>query len=132
MHQLVEHFNREILGIEERKLGLQDPNEFRLSLHQLREEIDEIEEAYENGDLVGVIDGLIDLDYFHKGVVYKMGIPSTLYAQMFEAVHSCNMAKSRGTKETRQGYGDSADAIKPEGWVAPEVVLAEMIQGYLK
>lgn len=132
MHKLVEYFNQFILGIAPRKLGLQQENEFQLSMRQLREEIEEIEEAYQKGDLVGVVDGLIDLDYFHKGIIYKHGIPAPLYAQMFEAVHDCNMAKVKGVKETRAGFGDAADAIKPEGWVAPETVLAEIIQAYLK
>lgn len=127
MHKLVEHFNKEMLEIPERKISLQDLDEFNLSLHQLREEIDEIEEAYHEGNLVGVLDGLIDLDYFQKGVLYKMGITSEFYPKCFEVVHTCNMQKVMGKKATRLGYGNSADAVKPEGWVAPEETLYEMI-----
>lgn len=129
---LVEHFNETILGIPRRRVGMMSAEEFKLSLHQLREEIDEIEEAFEKGDLVGVVDGLIDLDYFHKGVVYKHGINKSLYYNMFRVVHEANMAKKKGTKETRQGYGDAADAVKPEGWIPPEETLAEMLGATLK
>lgn len=132
MHKLVVIFNRDILGIPERKLGLMGEDEFKLSLHQLREELDEIEEAYNEGDLVKVVDGLIDLDYFHKGVIYKHGISEPVYEQMFEVVHNANMAKKKGVKESRQGYGDSADAVKPEGWIPPEETLGEIIIGELK
>lgn len=124
---LVELFNETVLQIPRRPIGMMNAEEFKLSLHQLREEIDEIEEAFEKGDLVGVVDGLIDLDYFQKGVVYKHGINKNLYYNMFRVVHEANMAKVKGTKETRQGYGESADAIKPEGWTPPEETLAKML-----
>ena len=128
MHKMVENFNRKILGIQRRQLGLMNPEEFKLSLTQLREEIQEIEDAYNEGDLVGVIDGLIDLDYFQKGVVYKHGVGRSLYRKLFSAVHHCNMTKKKGVKETRQGFGDSADAIKPQGWVPPEEAIRLILE----
>lgn len=128
MRKLVEKFNQEKLGILFRHIGLMEESEFRLSLHQLREEIDEIEEAYEQGNLVGVVDGMIDLDYYLKGVVYKHGIDRDLYQKLFKVVHKANMAKVKGVKETRQGYGNAADALKPEGWVPPEVELQKILE----
>lgn len=128
MHKMVENFNRKILGIQRRPLGLMNHEEFKLSLAQLREEIQEIEDAYNEGDLVGVIDGLIDLDYFQKGVVYKHGVSRSLYRRLFSAVHHCNMTKKKGVKETRQGFGDSADAIKPQGWVPPEEAIRLILE----
>lgn len=127
-HQQVEAFNQEILGIAKRDLGWMEENEFQLSLKQLREEIDEIEEAYQNQDLVGVIDGLIDLDYFHKGVIYKHGIQEPLYNDLFLAVHQANMEKKKGVKATRQGFGNAADAVKPEGWLPPEKRLQKILR----
>lgn len=119
-HEQVVEFNQKILGIAPRKVGLQNANEFDLSMHQLQEEITEIIEAYLNQDLVGVIDGLIDLDYFLKGVIYKHGLTPSLYENLFTQVHEANMDKKKGVKKGREGYGDAADAIKPQGWVPPE------------
>lgn len=118
-HEMVINFNQQILGIESRPLALQEPDEFKLSLHQLREEIDEIEREWEKGSLVGVIDGLIDLDFFQKGVVYKTGISELLYNDCFELVFNANMEKKKGVKAGREGY-NAADAVKPEGWTPPE------------
>lgn len=126
-HEQVEQFNQQILGIAPRKVGLQSANEFDLSMHQLQEEITEIIEAYINQDLVGVIDGLIDLDYFLKGIIYKHGLNAALYEQMFTAVHNANMEKKRGVKEGREGYGNAADAIKPEGWMPPEARIRQIL-----
>lgn len=117
---MVEIFNRKVLNIEPRPLSLQEPQEFLLSLKQLREEIDEIQEAYAEGNLVGVIDGLIDLDFFQKGVLYKMGISEDLYSDCFQLVFDANMEKKLGVKKGREGFGNAADAIKPKGWIPPE------------
>jgi hypothetical protein len=39
-------FNRKVLGIQKRDPAMQPGDEFKLSLRQLREEIEELEEAY--------------------------------------------------------------------------------------
>lgn len=127
-HKKVEDFNRNVLGIESRDLGMMPREEFKLSMKQLREEITEIEEAYEKGDLVGVVDGLIDLDYFHKGIIYKHGINYAIYNMLFGQVHDCNMTKKKGVKKGREGFGNAADAVKPEGWVSPEVKIYETLR----
>lgn len=126
-HSLVVEFNQKILGIEPRKLGLMTPLEFSLSLKQLREEILEMEEAYDKGDLIGVVDGLIDLKYFLLGVVYKHGISEQVFNEMFQAVHEANMEKKLGVKKGREGFGNSADAVKPEDWVPPEARIQEIL-----
>lgn len=127
-HKKVEIFNKQVLGIEPRDLGMMPKDEFKLSMAQLREEIEEIEEAYDEGNLVGVVDGLIDLDYFHKGIIYKHGINYAIYHMLFGQVHESNMTKKKGVKETRRGFGDAADAIKPQGWVAPETKIYETLK----
>lgn len=126
--QKVIHFNREILGIATRPIGLMDPAEMMLSLKQLREEIQEIEDAFNEGNLVGVVDGLVDLDYFARGVVYKHGISPMLYRKCFAAVHDANMAKMLGKKKGRDEFGDVADAVKPEGWIAPEEKIRVLLE----
>lgn len=126
-HVMVETFNHQVLGVEKREVSMMPDNEFRLSLRQLREEIDEIEQAYQEENLIGVLDGLIDLDYFHKGVIYKHGVSEEVYNKLFRAVHQANMEKKLGVKSTRQGFDGAADAVKPEDWVPPEDRLLEIL-----
>jgi len=128
LQALVIDFNQRVLKVEPKPtIALQDPDAFRLSLAQMREELDEMENAYEQGDLIGVIDGLIDLDYFHKGVVYKHGIGVALYNELFVAVHEANMEKKLGVNHNRPGFNGAADAVKPEGWLPPEDRLRAII-----
>ena len=121
-------FNLNILSIPQRELGVQDTDEFALSIAQLHEEIQEIKEAYHQGDFIGLLDGLIDLNYFLFGIMYKNGLTTEMYEQLFSAVHDCNSEKKLGVKATRQGFGDAADAIKPEGWVAPETKIQQILE----
>ena len=102
-----------------------------LSVKQLREEIEEFEEAVREGDLVKAIDALIDLQYFHHGIVYKMGVPSALYFLAFSEVHKANMEKQKGVKAERGDYG-VPDANKPIGWQPPEEKIRELLVSYGK
>jgi predicted HAD superfamily Cof-like phosphohydrolase len=124
-HEMVVDFNQKVLLIEKRKLGLMDPAEFSLSLKYLRGEIQEMEEAYDLGDIVGVLDGLIDLNFFLLGVVYKMGISEESFNQAFKVVYEANMQKKLGLG--RKGSEDILDAVKPEDWVPPESRLQEIL-----
>lgn len=120
LHALVVEFNQRVLGVAARFIGWQPPKEAELSMAQLREEIDEMEDARKEGNLVAFIDGLIDLDYYHKGIVYKTGLSVEQYNELFILVHEANMEKKLGINHKRQGFGGAADAVKPEGWIPPE------------
>lgn len=130
MFNKVSQFNKEILGKNPSGVSLLELEEMKLSLHQLREEVQEVEDAFNDGSIVDVVDGLIDLEYFLLGVLYKMGIDHDVYAQCFSIIHEKNMSKKMGKKEGRSQY-DAADAIKPEGWVGPEEEMAGIIFGRL-
>jgi len=124
----VTNFNRAILDIQERKPGPQSRNEFELSMHQLKEEIGEIELAYEKGDFIGLLDGLIDLEYFLLGIFFKNGITEPIHAELFDAVHKANLLKKSGVKGGREGFGTAMDAIKPAAWVDPEIKFARILE----
>lgn len=123
----VMNFNRNVLDISPRPPGPQVKDEFELSIHQLKEEIEEIEQAYQQGDFIGVLDGLIDLEYFLLGIFFKNGINEPTHADLFDAVHQANLLKKQGTKAGREGY-DAADAIKPDSWVNPEIKFARILE----
>jgi predicted HAD superfamily Cof-like phosphohydrolase len=119
-------FNQKVLKIDQRPIGLLPDAEQKITLKCLREEIDELEEAIQKGDIIGCIDALIDLKYFATGGMYKMGLMADTIDQCEEAVHSANMEKKLGVN-ARRGDGSAADAVKPETWVPPEERISEIL-----
>ncbi len=65
-------------------------NELRINL--LAEELDELKEALEQGDMVETLDALIDLQYVLDGAFLSLGM-AHLKAPAFDEVHRSNMSK---------------------------------------
>lgn len=127
---MVMKFNQQVLGIAPRPLGLMDPSEMAFSVSALREEIGEMSDAYDIGDLVGVVDALADLDFFRRGILYKHGIPPELYDKIFAVVYEKNMEKRLGKpKEGRDQL--PMDACKPDDWVGPEEEIRRLLEEYM-
>lgn len=127
--EMVEEFNKEIVGVPTRDIGpIQDKEEVGYLVGCLREEIEEFEEAIDQ-DFIGQIDALVDLIYFAVGGLTRMGIPSMLSRRIFAAVHDANMTKKGGKKLERSIQHD-LDAIKPEGWVSPEERIIKLIESH--
>jgi predicted HAD superfamily Cof-like phosphohydrolase len=99
------------------------------------EEITEFCDAHAQsfaGDLRNVVivesvDALMDLIYFAVGGLHKLGLSPTQMHQCFAAVHTANMTKERGVV-LRRGDGEVADAVKPNGWMSPELRIAEVLE----
>lgn len=128
--ELVQVFNQEIMKVQPRSLGLMDPAEMAFSVKALREEVTEMMEAYDLGDLVGVVDALIDLDFFRRGILYKHGITPDLYDKLFAVVWGKNMEKRLGTpKATRCEL--AMDATKPADWVGPEDQIRALLEEHM-
>ena len=126
----VSEFNNDVLGIEIGSvicLPVKDVTD--LTLHQLREEADELELACNSMDSVEAIDALIDSIYFAMGALYKIGLDEKVFNRIFTVIHTANMKKFIGKKEGREGYS-SADAIKPIGWISPEEMIEEIVNDY--
>src|ERR1051326_6327339 len=89
----------------------------------MREELQELEKAMVEEDLVGIADGLADLLYVVFGTALSYGIPID---QVFHMVHRANMNKlgPDGKPITDSG----GKTIKPKGWEGPE----KYIEEYLK
>lgn len=126
-HQVVE-FNQKVLNIQQRNKDILNKAEYDISVKCLKEEIQEFEEAYENGDYIGQVDALIDLMYFAIGVLYKKGLTPEEIVLCSTAVHEANMEKKLGVNH-RRGDGSAADAVKPEGWIAPEQRIIDILDG---
>lgn len=127
-------FNKTVLGIQARKHGLQDGDELQLSLKQLREECSEYESAYEDALLsnedkyIDAIDAIMDLKIFADGILYKLGLNEEEVEDIHTIIMNANMAKKIGVKKGREGFS-AADAVKPEGWIAPEKLIKDLIFG---
>jgi predicted HAD superfamily Cof-like phosphohydrolase len=117
----VDRFQTEILGIEKPTSPTLVSQTFAMERFRfLDEEAMEYFDAALMGDLVGAIDGLIDIVYVALGTLLQMGVP---IQACWDAVQTANMAKVKGITSR----GNEIDAVKPEGWVGPETRIAAII-----
>ena len=64
----------------------------------IREELEELEAAIEDNDLVEVADALCDIQYVLSGAVLEFGLGEK-FRDLFDEVQRSNMSKSCATKE---------------------------------
>ena len=67
-----------------------------LRVNLLQEELNELKEAIENGDIVEVADALADLQYVLSGAVLEFG-PGDKFVDLFNEVQRSNMSKACGS-----------------------------------
>lgn len=101
----------------------QDLIDFRLKF--LREELNEIERGYAEGDLAKVADGLVDLVYVALGTAHLHYFP---WEQLWNEVQRANMTKERCLREEDSTRGSRYDVIKPPGWTPPDII--GVLKGY--
>ncbi len=84
----------------------------------MQEELNEFLSSYNQNDLEGCADALVDLVYVAMGTAVIMGLP---WEQLWKEVQRANMekrlAKPDGSDSKR---GSPLDVIKPPGWVGPD------------
>lgn len=80
------------------------------------EELAETLQAMRLGDLVGLADGLADLNYVVKGCAVTYGIP---LGTVHDIVHASNMSKAPLNEHSKGGKG--------EGYVSPEKAIRELL-----
>lgn len=120
----VKKFNQEIIGLK----PVNDCAEIELDRYTwfknvINEELDELYNAWEDDDKVGILDALVDMAYFILGRVYEYGYTEEQWERAFYIVHNCNMTKHKGNK----GRGSDDDAVKDDTWVGPEKVIEKML-----
>ena len=88
--------------------------EMRFSL--IEEELDELKEAYSEGDFIETVDALADLVYVSYGAAATIGVDLD---DVLEEVHRSNMAKldDNGNPILRE----DGKILKPEGWTPPDI-----------
>jgi len=99
-------------------------DEFKYRHEFLREELDELVEAYEYGDLLKQADALVDLVYVALGTAAMMGLP---WGGLFAAVHEANMRKVRAASDD-PNKRHRFDVRKPPGWVPPDVEMERLLR----
>ncbi len=72
--------------------NISDEKTNALRINLLAEELDELKEALEQGDMVETLDALIDLQYVLDGAFLSFGMHA-LKEDAFNEVHSSNMSK---------------------------------------
>ena len=125
-YMMVQEFNREVLGVEVDSYADMTPNEEDLLIVQMKEEISEFITACSDDDVVDKVDALIDSIYFAMGGLYRIGVTNEAFEKIFAVIHTANMTKKKGRVATRPGHS-APDAVKPEGWVPPEVQISVIL-----
>lgn len=75
-----------------------DADRCRLRVNLLREELKELEDAIDAGDLVEVADALCDLQYVLSGAILEFGLGEH-FSTLFDEVQRSNMSKVCATRE---------------------------------
>lgn len=90
--------------------------DFRLKF--LQEELEETRKAaILDKNPQEIVDGLIDLCVVAIGTLDAFGVDAQ---KAWDEVHTANMKKERGIKESRPNPLGLPDLIKPEGWKGPD------------
>jgi len=120
-------FNTQLLGVKTGQPAFLTPNERNWLITALNEEIEEFIDATEKQSLSDCVDSLLDLAYFAIGGCVRLGLTEDQIQECFNVIHKANMAKKQGVKASRPQDGSVADAVKPEGWEAPEKAIKKIL-----
>lgn len=91
--------------------------EFRIAF--LTEELKEFTDAYDEENMAGMADALIDLVYVAMGTAHLMGLP---WQELWDEVQQANMAKVRAAADGSNSLrGSPFDVVKPPGWEPPDI-----------
>ena len=117
----VAEFHEKILDLKKLEhASLLTPEMMLERFRFLCEETNEFYTASVQGDMVKAVDGLLDTIYVAAGTLWLMGVPEQA---CWDLVQMANMSKVRGVTSR----GNAVDAVKPEGWVAPEAGMAAVL-----
>lgn len=118
-------FNEQIIGTGDVPLNALTEKQHNWTQTFCVEELQELREAFEAQDIVGMVDAVGDLIYGAMGTFKKMGLTREQVGAAFTAIHAANMTKKRGDK----GRGSDEDATKPPDFVPPEEAIGHILFG---
>jgi len=111
------HMQIAMKALYELRVDHQD-DEFYGRVQMMLEELIEMIEHNERGDLAGVFDSLIDLVYFAHGTAAMHGFP---WQAGWNEVQRANMTKVRVRSHAESARLNKLDVRKPEGWQPPNI-----------
>lgn len=96
------------------------PDKERCELRQniIQEEVDELKEAWESGNLIEVADALADIHYVLMGTVLEFGLQEN-YPAIFKEVHRSNMSKLDANGKAL--YRQDGKVMKSELYSPPQI-----------
>ncbi|PPK86508.1 phosphoribosyl-ATP pyrophosphohydrolase [Neolewinella xylanilytica] len=94
------------------------PERSALRINLLREELEELQQAIEDEDLVEVADALADLQYVLSGAVLEFGLGDKFKA-IFDEVHRSNMSKTCRSLKEAEATVEHYRTLQQEGRVEP-------------
>ncbi len=94
----VAEFHRTFQHPIEKKPLIPERRRCDLRVALIREELEELEAAIDNNDLVEIADALCDIQYVLSGAVLEFGLGEK-FRDLFDEVQRSNMSKRCGTKE---------------------------------
>ena len=89
-----------------------DEKTMKLRLALIKEEIDELTEAYEGNDFASFIDAIADSIYVLLGTSISVGVDLT---PIWDEVQKTNMAKIPGNSRK------DGKILKPDNWIPPDI-----------
>lgn len=93
-----------------------DPSAFKAQFLLIAEEVEEIVQAFQKGDYIGVLDGMIDTQYVLNGLVELFGFRHE-FIEGFQHVHNNNMTKVKDADgKVIAQFNNEGKIIKPEGY----------------
>lgn len=109
----------EAFGVNVEKLPV-IPTKERCELRQkiLQEEVDELKNAWQTGNLIEVADALADIHYVLMGTVLEFGLQDK-YPEIFREVHRSNMSKL--DENGKPLYREDGKVIKSNLYTKPKI-----------
>lgn len=83
----------------------------QLRVRLLREEVEELQEAIDKGDMVGVLDAFTDIRYVLEGAILAFGMQN-IVEEAFDRVHASNMLKVCANEQVAR---DTVNKYNKEG-----------------
>ncbi len=108
--------------------NISDEKTNALRINLLAEEVDELKEALENGDIVEVLDALTDIQYVLDGAYLSFGLQD-VKVSAFNEVHASNMSKLGQDGKPIRRESDGKVMKGPNYW-KPDMV--KFVKTYLE
>jgi predicted HAD superfamily Cof-like phosphohydrolase len=107
---MVKEFHETFGLVVRERPGIPDSQTVQLRVRLIKEELEELQEAFDNHDIVEVADALGDLMYVVLGTAVSCGLPTD---QIFDEIHRSNMSKVGGHRD------EGGKWIKPPTYSPP-------------